>query len=112
MKVKWIVLAAAAAMTASTSLAGGGVNIGVYIGGPAPVYAVPVPVYVQPAPVYVQPRPVVVRGPRGVAVPRGYRGPRYVAAPARVWVPGYYVNGSGKGNGHNKRWVAGYWRYR
>jgi hypothetical protein len=117
MKTNWIVLAAAVVMTASTSFAGGGVNIGVYIGGPAPVYAMPAPVYVQPAPVYVQPAPVYVQPGRvivggGYYGGRAYRGPRYVAAPVRVWVPGYWMGGNGKGKGHNKRYVQGYWRNR
>lgn len=119
MKAKWAVLAAMVMGTAATSFAGG-VHIGVYLGapvyGPAPVYVAPAPVYVQPAPVYVQPAPVyapgaVVYGGGGYYGRPAY-GRAYVAPRGRVWVPGYWVGGNGRGKGHGKRYVEGYWRGR
>ena len=56
-----------------------GVNVGVNIGVPAPVYVAPAPVYVAPAPVYAPPPPVYAPPPPVYApAPVYYGGPSIV----------------------------------
>lgn len=59
MKRILIIAALGAAAAIASSAASAHVDVGVYLGVPAPVVVAP-PVYVAPEPVYVAPRPVYV----------------------------------------------------
>ncbi|MBN4667703.1 hypothetical protein HUS70_01765 [Pandoraea nosoerga] len=68
MKRILVIAALGAAAALASGAASAHVDVGLYLGVPAPVvsappvYVAPQPVYVQPRPVYVAPRPVVYYG--------------------------------------------------
>jgi hypothetical protein len=71
-------LVGALAIGASSAAMAGGLNVGINVGIPAPVYVAPAPVYAPPPPppppVVYQPAPVIVGGP---AIYIGWHGDRY-----------------------------------
>ena len=99
------------ALGASGAAMAGGLNVGVNIGIPAPVYVAPAPYYAPPPPpppVVYQPAPVYYGGP---AIVIGWHGDRYWDG-RRYWArddwdrhhpggDGYHEHGHGDYHGHD-----------
>ncbi|AXK65863.1 MULTISPECIES: hypothetical protein [Burkholderia] len=80
-----------------------GVNVGINVGVPAPVYVAPAPVYAPPPPVVYQPAPVYAPAP---AIVIGWHGDRYWDG-RRYWGRDewYRHHGRGWGGDHGR----GHW---
>jgi HrpA-like RNA helicase len=97
-------IAGVLAIGASSAAMAGGLNVGVNIGIPAPVYVAPAPVYAPPPPppppVIYQPAPVVV----APAIVIGWHGDRYWDG-RRYWGRDEWYRHHGGGYGHDR----GHW---
>lgn len=78
-----------------------GVDVGINIGVPAPVYVAPAPVYAPPPPVVYQPAPVVVAPAPAIVI--GWHGDRYWDG-RRYWGRDDWYRHHGRGGWDRDDW--------
>ncbi|TDV38132.1 PXPV repeat-containing protein [Paraburkholderia caballeronis] len=89
----------------ASSAAMAGLNVGVNIGVPAPVYVAPQPVYAPPPPVVYQPAPVYA----APAIVIGWHGDRYWDG-RRYWNRADWNRHNGGGRWDHRDRGHGHWR--